>query len=199
MEDAGPRLAAHGAPRRARSASSRPTTIRALLDAGAVVVAAGGGGIPVAHRSPTARSSASRPWSTRISPRGLLAHELGADLLLIPTGVPRVAIRFGTPEQQWLDTHHRRRGARLHRSGRVRRGQHGAEGRRRRRLRRAARPARSASSAPPRRSRRSSTGTSGTRIVADAGRDPTCSEHPPMQSCSPSTARSCAVSSSTRT
>ena len=35
---------------------------------------------------------------------GLLAHELGADLLMIPTGVPRVAIRFGTPDQQWLDS-----------------------------------------------------------------------------------------------
>jgi gamma-glutamylcyclotransferase (GGCT)/AIG2-like uncharacterized protein YtfP len=35
---------------------------------------------------------------------GLLAHELGADLLLIPTGVSRVAIRFGKPDQKWLDT-----------------------------------------------------------------------------------------------
>jgi len=26
-----------------------------------------------------------------------------ADLLMIPTGVPRVAIRFGQPDQQWLD------------------------------------------------------------------------------------------------
>jgi hypothetical protein len=35
---------------------------------------------------------------------GLLAHDLGADLLLIPTGIPRVAINFGKPEQKWLDT-----------------------------------------------------------------------------------------------
>ena len=35
---------------------------------------------------------------------GLLAHDLGAEMLLIPTGVPRVAIRFGTPEQRWLDS-----------------------------------------------------------------------------------------------
>ena len=35
---------------------------------------------------------------------GLLAHDLGADMLLIPTAVPRVAIRFGKPDQQWLDT-----------------------------------------------------------------------------------------------
>ena len=28
---------------------------------------------------------------------------MNADLLLIPTGVERVAIRFGRPDQQWLD------------------------------------------------------------------------------------------------
>ena len=33
----------------------------------------------------------------------LLAIELKADLLMIPTGVERVAIRFGHPDQQWLD------------------------------------------------------------------------------------------------
>ncbi|MCB0947539.1 MAG: hypothetical protein KDB49_22395, partial [Mycobacterium sp.] len=35
---------------------------------------------------------------------GLLAHDLNADLLMIPTGVPRVAIDFGTPQQRWLET-----------------------------------------------------------------------------------------------
>ena len=33
----------------------------------------------------------------------MLARELGADLLLISTGVPQVAIAFGRPEQRWLD------------------------------------------------------------------------------------------------
>ena len=33
----------------------------------------------------------------------LLAIEMKADLLMIPTGVERVAIRFGRPDQQWLD------------------------------------------------------------------------------------------------
>ena len=33
----------------------------------------------------------------------LLAIEMHADLLMIPTGVPRVAIRFGKPDQRWLD------------------------------------------------------------------------------------------------
>ena len=34
----------------------------------------------------------------------LLAIEMKADLLMIPTGVERVAIRFGAPDQLWLDT-----------------------------------------------------------------------------------------------
>jgi carbamate kinase len=33
----------------------------------------------------------------------LLAARLGADLLAIPTGVEKVAINFGEPDQQWLD------------------------------------------------------------------------------------------------
>ncbi|MEI8533274.1 carbamate kinase, partial [Escherichia coli] len=33
----------------------------------------------------------------------LLASQLGADLLVIPTAVEKVAIHFGTPQQQWLD------------------------------------------------------------------------------------------------
>ena len=33
----------------------------------------------------------------------LLAIEMQADLLMIPTGVERVAIRFGAPDQLWLD------------------------------------------------------------------------------------------------
>jgi carbamate kinase len=33
----------------------------------------------------------------------LLATVIGAELLLITTAVERVALRFGTPEQQWVD------------------------------------------------------------------------------------------------
>ena len=33
----------------------------------------------------------------------LLASEIEADLLLISTGVEKVALRFGTPEQEWVD------------------------------------------------------------------------------------------------
>ena len=78
-------------------------TIRTLLDNGAVVVAAGGGGIPGRVQADGTVVGVEAVVDKDLA-SGLLAHELGADMLLIPTGVPRVAIRFGTPEQRWLDT-----------------------------------------------------------------------------------------------
>lgn len=89
--------------------SPRPTrileteTIRTLLDEGAVVVAAGGGGIPVAVQSDGTIVGVEAVVDKDLA-SGLLAHELGADMLLIPTGVARVAIRFGKPDQKWLET-----------------------------------------------------------------------------------------------
>jgi carbamate kinase len=89
--------------------SPRPTrileteTIRTLLDNGAVVVAAGGGGIPVALQADGSVVGVEAVVDKDLA-SGLLAHELGADMLLIPTGVPRVAIRFGKPDQKWLET-----------------------------------------------------------------------------------------------
>jgi carbamate kinase len=77
-------------------------TIRMLLDSGAVVVAAGGGGIPVTVQ-PDGTLAGVEAVVDKDLASGLLAHELGAQLLLIPTGVSRVAIDYGTPEEQWLD------------------------------------------------------------------------------------------------
>ncbi|MCV7345961.1 carbamate kinase [Mycolicibacterium rhodesiae] len=90
-------------------ASPRPTTIletdviRQLLDGGAIVIAVGGGGIPVAIEPDGTVVGVEAVVDKDIA-SGLLAHELGAELLLIPTGVPRVAIGFGTPAETWLDT-----------------------------------------------------------------------------------------------
>lgn len=90
-------------------ASPRPTAIletdliRKLLDDGAIVVAVGGGGIPVSI-SPDGTIVGVEAVVDKDIASGLLAHDLGADLLMIPTGVPRVAIGFGTPEEKWLDT-----------------------------------------------------------------------------------------------
>ncbi len=77
--------------------------IRELLDAGAVVVAAGGGGIPVAIQSDGKLIGVEAVVDKDFA-SALLARDLGADMLLIPTAVPRVAIRFGKPDQKWLDT-----------------------------------------------------------------------------------------------
>jgi carbamate kinase len=68
--------------------------VRTLLESGAIVVAGGGGGIPVA---PSELGLAGVPGvidKDRCTAE--LALAVGADLLVLLTGVPRVAIDFGT-------------------------------------------------------------------------------------------------------
>ena len=90
-------------------ASPRPTeiieihTIKALLDGKHAVIAAGGGGIPVV-------------WADKYHLKGVpavidkdfasecLAEQLDADMLIILTAVEKVAIHYGKPNQQELDT-----------------------------------------------------------------------------------------------
>ncbi len=76
--------------------------IRALLDQGMLVIAAGGGGIPVVFRS----DGEMRPRPAVIDKDAascLLASELGADYFIISTDVDKVALNFGTPEQKDID------------------------------------------------------------------------------------------------
>jgi len=75
--------------------------IRTLVAAGHVVVACGGGGIPVVR----AGDELCGTWAVidKDLTASLLARELKADLLVILTGVDRVATGFGTPGQAWLD------------------------------------------------------------------------------------------------
>jgi carbamate kinase len=76
--------------------------IRELLAAGVVVIAVGGGGIPVvADENGDLRGVAAVIDKDLAS--SLLAASLGAQLFLISTSVERVALRFGTPEQAWVD------------------------------------------------------------------------------------------------
>ena len=75
--------------------------IRALSDADQVVVACGGGGIPVVRDGQQLKGVEAVIDKDLAS--ALLASQLGADLLVIPTGVEKMAINFGTPQQQWLD------------------------------------------------------------------------------------------------
>lgn len=77
--------------------------IGTLVDAGFLVVAAGGGGIPVVEREDR-RLEGVEAVIDKDFASALLARALGADLLCITTGVDRVAVDFGTPDQRALDT-----------------------------------------------------------------------------------------------
>jgi carbamate kinase len=75
-------------------------SIRALLAAGAIPVAAGGGGIPVAVQNGKLKGIDAVIDKDRAS--ALLAKELGADRLLILTEVPAVYEAFGSRDQREL-------------------------------------------------------------------------------------------------
>ena len=77
-------------------------TIRSLSERDAVVVAAGGGGIPVV-RQPDGSLVGVEAVIDKDLASALMAAQLDADLLAIPTGVEKVAINFGQPDQRWLD------------------------------------------------------------------------------------------------
>jgi carbamate kinase len=77
-------------------------TIRAMLEAAPVVIAAGGGGIPVVR----GRDGQWRGIEAVIDKdfaSALLAAELNADLFIVLTSVPKVSIDFGKPSQKALD------------------------------------------------------------------------------------------------
>lgn len=77
-------------------------TIRLLLDAGTVVIAAGGGGIPVADVGEGEYRGVAAVIDKDLA-SSLLASSLAADLFLVSTSVEKVAAGFGTPAQKWLD------------------------------------------------------------------------------------------------
>ncbi|HJQ40331.1 MAG TPA: carbamate kinase [Thermoanaerobaculia bacterium] len=77
-------------------------TVTRMLESAAVVIAAGGGGIPVVR----GRDNQWRGIEAVIDKdfaSALLASELNADLFLILTGVSKVAIDFGKPTQHFVD------------------------------------------------------------------------------------------------
>ncbi len=76
--------------------------IRALLDGGFVVIAVGGGGIPVvADESGDLHGIAAVIDKDLAS--ALLAREIGADTFLITTAVEKVALHWGSDRQAWID------------------------------------------------------------------------------------------------
>ena len=76
--------------------------IAKLAREGVLVIACGGGGIAV-ERTASGELEGVEAVVDKDRASALLAIEMNADLLMIPTGVERVAIRFGAPDQQWLD------------------------------------------------------------------------------------------------
>ncbi|PZS25908.1 MAG: carbamate kinase [Pseudonocardiales bacterium] len=74
----------------------------ALVGTGHVVVAAGGGGVPVVEDGPSIRGVEAVVDKDRTA--ALLARLVAADLLLILTEVPRVQVGYGTPSARSLDT-----------------------------------------------------------------------------------------------
>lgn len=77
--------------------------ISALVKSGFVVIGAGGGGIPVVRNEHNQCHSIDAVIDKDLSTT-LLAKELKADILIITTGVEKVCIHFGKPNQKALDT-----------------------------------------------------------------------------------------------
>lgn len=76
-------------------------TVKALMNAGQVVITAGGGGIPVIREGNHLRGASAvidKDWAS-----ARLAAMIDADMLIILTAVEKVAINFGKPNEQWLE------------------------------------------------------------------------------------------------
>lgn len=76
--------------------------IRALIDAGCVVIAVGGGGIPVVEEGGELRGVEAVIDKDHAS--RLLAIAVGAELLLMSTDVEQVALNFGKDNEERLST-----------------------------------------------------------------------------------------------
>lgn len=77
-------------------------SIRTLLAEGFVVIAVGGGGIPVVADADGNLTGIAAVIDKDLA-SSLLATRLRAELFVISTSIERVALRFGTPEQEWVD------------------------------------------------------------------------------------------------
>jgi carbamate kinase len=76
--------------------------IKTLVSSGCVVIAAGGGGIPVVETDPDGYAGVEAVIDKDLA-SALLASSLGIPLLVLSTGVERVAIHFRQPDQRFLD------------------------------------------------------------------------------------------------
>jgi len=78
-------------------------TIKHLIDDGKVVIAAGGGGVPVMRSSEGILTGVDAVID-KDRASALLANLIGADELCILTGVDRVAINYKKPDQRFFDS-----------------------------------------------------------------------------------------------
>ncbi len=76
-------------------------TIRSLMESDHIVIACGGGGIPVYHTTEHHLKGAAAVIDKDFAAE-CLAEALDADLLIILTAVEKVAIHFGKPDEEWL-------------------------------------------------------------------------------------------------
>lgn len=76
-------------------------TVMTLLNAGEIVIAAGGGGIPVVRKNNDLKGVGAVVDKDLASCR--LARDIEADDLIILTAVEKVAVNYGKPDQRWLD------------------------------------------------------------------------------------------------
>lgn len=76
-------------------------TIRTMVESGDVVIACGGGGIPVIRQGNHLKGASAVIDKDFAS--CLMAKELDADYLIILTAVEQVALNFGKPDEKWLD------------------------------------------------------------------------------------------------
>lgn len=74
--------------------------IRSLVDSGQLVIACGGGGIPVMLKGNHLKGASAVIDKDHAS--CLLAENLDADFFIILTAVEKAAVNFGKPDQKWL-------------------------------------------------------------------------------------------------
>ncbi len=78
-------------------------TVKGLVFQSIIVIAAGGGGIPVVREDDGDLAGVEAVIDKDLA-SSLLAQSIGADLLLICTAVERVALHYGKPEQRELSS-----------------------------------------------------------------------------------------------
>jgi carbamate kinase len=76
--------------------------IRELSKRGTIVIAGGGGGIPVVRGPKGIRHGIEAVIDKDLTTQ-LMARVLGVDTIMLLTAVPKIAVDFGKPTQRWLD------------------------------------------------------------------------------------------------